>query len=374
MPKFFIKTYGCQMNERDSEQVARSLLDRGYERGGERSGGRRRAAQHLQRARHGGPKGARQNGDARPDREATGRRWSSVFSAAWRRRAATELLELAAARRSRRRHAKISSRRRLRGRAASSRKRARARRWTIRVSRSSTSAEEAGSQETIRDHVLEPRQATAFVSIMQGCNMHCTFCIVPRTRGAERSRAIDEIVGEVRELVERGREGSHAARPDRESLRPARISRSVDGKSPFVQLLEAVHAVDGLERLRFTSPHPIGFRDDLIAALRANCRSSCEHVHLPLQSGSNRILKAMHRPTRRRNICAWSISIRAARAGHRPHHRCDRRLSRRRRRRITRRRATLVEQVAIRQRLRLSLFAAAETPAAEMARADRRAR
>ena len=71
--------------------------------------------------------------------------------------------------------------------------------------------------------------------------------------------------------------------------------RPVNGKSPFVQLLEAVHEIDGLERLRFTSPHPIGFRDDLLRAL-ADLPKLAEHVHLPLQSGSNRILKAMHRP------------------------------------------------------------------------------
>src|SRR5262249_18332119 len=64
--------------------------------------------------------------------------------------------------------------------------------------------EEAGSQSTIRDHQVMPRQATAFVSIIQGCNMHCTFCIVPQTRGAERSRSIRDIVAEVRDLVSRG--------------------------------------------------------------------------------------------------------------------------------------------------------------------------
>ena len=153
--------------------------------------------------------------------------------------------------------------------------------------------EELGSQETIREHALRARQATAFVSIMQGCNMHCTFCIVPRTRGAERSRTIVEIVREVRELVERGvKEVTLLGQIV--NLYGRHEFPRVDGKSPFVQLLEAVHDVDGLERLRFTSPHPIGFRADLITALR-DLPKLCEHVHLPLQSGSDRILKAMHR-------------------------------------------------------------------------------
>jgi tRNA-2-methylthio-N6-dimethylallyladenosine synthase len=154
-------------------------------------------------------------------------------------------------------------------------------------------AEEPGSQSTICDQQLPPRQATAFVSIMQGCNMHCTFCIVPQTRGAERSRSLNEIVGEVRRLVARGVKevtllGQIVNLYGRHEL-PKR-----DGKSPFVQLLEEVNEIDGLERLRFTSPHPIGFRDDLIDAI-SRLPKLAEHVHLPLQSGSNKILKAMHR-------------------------------------------------------------------------------
>src|SRR5205807_5557735 len=163
-------------------------------------------------------------------------------------------------------------------------------------------AEESGSQATIREQELAPRQATAFVSIMQGCNMHCTFCIVPQTRGAERSRSIDEIVSEVRDLASRGVKeitllGQIVTLYGRHEF-PAVVRQLPDDpgrkKSPFVQLLEAVHEIDGLERLRFTSPHPIGFRDDLIDAF-ARLPKLAEHVHLPLQSGSNKILKAMHR-------------------------------------------------------------------------------
>src|SRR5439155_1467854 len=173
--------------------------------------------------------------------------------------------------------------------------------------------EEVGSQSTIRDQKLLPRQARAFVSVMQGCNMHCTFCIVPQTRGAERSRSINEIVREVRDLVARGVKevtllGQIVNLYGRHEL------PKIDKKSPFVQLLEAVHAIDGLERLRFTSPHPIGFRDDLIDAI-SRLPKLAEHVHLPLQSGSNKILKAMHRAYTAEKYVDLVERIRQARDG-----------------------------------------------------------
>src|SRR6185295_3174982 len=171
--------------------------------------------------------------------------------------------------------------------------------------------EESGSQETIRDHEIAPRQATAFVSIMQGCNMHCTFCIVPQTRGAERSRSIEEIVWEVRGLVAQGVK-EITLLGQIVNLFGRHEFATVKGKSPFVQLLEAVHEIDGLERLRFTSPHPIGFRADLIAALR-DLPKLCEHVHLPVQSGSDRILKAMHRTYTADKYLRLVDQIRAAR-------------------------------------------------------------
>jgi len=155
-------------------------------------------------------------------------------------------------------------------------------------------AEEAGSQNTIREHVLADQQVSAFVSIQQGCNMDCHFCIVPKTRGDERSRPMDEIVRECEEL---------AAKGVREITLLGQIVTSygrrdyvhTDGISPFVQLIERVHAIAGIERIRFTSPHPRGFKQDLVEAY-GRLPKLCPYVHLPLQSGSNRILKAMNRP------------------------------------------------------------------------------
>jgi tRNA-2-methylthio-N6-dimethylallyladenosine synthase len=153
--------------------------------------------------------------------------------------------------------------------------------------------EEAGSVSATSGHSLE-REVCAFVTIQQGCNMHCAYCIVPKTRGDERSRPMEEILDEIRAL---------AANGTREVMLLGQIVTSygrdlyefVDGKSPFVQLLEKIEGIDGIARVRFTSPHPTGFKEDLI-----NCYGRlgklCESVHLPLQSGSDRILKEMRRP------------------------------------------------------------------------------
>ena len=154
--------------------------------------------------------------------------------------------------------------------------------------------EEAGSQNTIRSHAENKRQVSAFVSIMQGCNMKCSYCIVPKTRGEERGRPMASILEEVRDL---------AAGGTRDVTLLGQIVNQygirefpfVDKKSPFVQLLEQVNEIDGIERIRFTSPHPVGFRQDLIDCY-ARLPKLCEYLHFPMQSGSNRILKAMRRP------------------------------------------------------------------------------
>jgi tRNA-2-methylthio-N6-dimethylallyladenosine synthase len=172
-------------------------------------------------------------------------------------------------------------------------------------------AEEEGSQNALRDHVLGERQVTAFVSIQQGCDMACTFCIVPKTRGDERSRPADDVVAECRGLVERGvREITLLGQIVTSYGR--RAHASAGGLTPFVQLLERVHAIDGLARIRFTSPHPLGFKRDLVEAY-ARLPKLCSYVHLPVQSGSNRILRAMHRPYTRERYREIVDDLRRAR-------------------------------------------------------------
>jgi len=174
-------------------------------------------------------------------------------------------------------------------------------------------ADEEGSQNTIRDHLPKAKNASAFVSIMQGCNMRCSFCIVPDTRGKERGRPIAEIVSEVRELASQGvKEVTLLGQIV--NLYGRTEFPKIDGKSPFVQLLEAVHEIEGIERIRFTSPHPIGYRDDLIAAF-TYLPKLCSHIHFPMQSGSDRILKLMRRPYKNAKFVEICEKMKAARPG-----------------------------------------------------------
>jgi tRNA-2-methylthio-N6-dimethylallyladenosine synthase len=157
-------------------------------------------------------------------------------------------------------------------------------------------APEKESEAKIREHILHGngnRAVTAFVSIMQGCNQYCTFCIVPYTRGEERSRRIVDIVAECRELVAGGVKEITLLGQIVTSYGKRDIGVK-DGQSAFVQLLDAVHEIDGLERIRFTSPHPKGYGDDLVEAY-GRLPKLVESAHLPVQSGSDRLLKAMHR-------------------------------------------------------------------------------
>jgi tRNA-2-methylthio-N6-dimethylallyladenosine synthase len=330
VPKFFIKTYGCQMNERDSEQVAHSLIARGYERVSCETEAdvvllNTCSVRDMAEQKALGKMGML--GRMAKSRPETVFGFLGCMAQARGAELLTEIphLDLVVGTQKFHRVGDYVDDLvvRKRGALGAVAKRSLNRMDDLRFSIVDVE-EEAGAQSTIREQSLAPKQATAFVSIMQGCNMHCTFCIVPRTRGAERSRTIAEVVFEVRALVAEGVKevtllgqivnlyGRHEF-PRKEAPQNVRATRRFR-KSPFVQLLEAVSAIDGLERLRFTSPHPIGFRDDLIDAI-SRLPKLAEHVHLPLQSGSNRILKAMHRPYTAEKYAQLVSKIRAARPG-----------------------------------------------------------
>ena len=285
MPSVFFKTYGCQMNERDTEQVARDLLDRGYVR----ASSEREADVILLNTC-----------SVRDLAEQKALRKMSNLKALRKKNPSVVLgfLGCMAQRRGKALEQEMKGLDLVVGtqkfhRVADLVGQAREARLGGRPQFLAEVGEEAGSEKTIRDHVLSPKQVTAFVSVMQGCDMHCSFCIVPTTRGKERSRPITEIVTEVRGLVGKGiREVTLLGQIV--NMYGRREIPSVRGKSAFVQLLEQLQEVDGLERIRFTSPHPRGMKEDLIGCY-GRLSKLCEHLHLPVQSGSDRLLKEMGR-------------------------------------------------------------------------------
>ncbi|MDQ3964458.1 MAG: MiaB/RimO family radical SAM methylthiotransferase, partial [Actinomycetota bacterium] len=146
----------------------------------------------------------------------------------------------------------------------------------------------------------------AWVSISIGCNNACTFCIVPAVRGQEVSRRLGDIVSEVEDLV-----ADDVVEVTLLGQNVNSYGRDLDGTPLFAQLLRALDRVDGLERIRFTSPHPKDFRADTVAAM-AECDKVCEHIHLPVQAGSDAVLKRMKRAYSRDRYLEKLQMVRAA--------------------------------------------------------------
>jgi tRNA-2-methylthio-N6-dimethylallyladenosine synthase len=141
---------------------------------------------------------------------------------------------------------------------------------------------------------MRDKAPTAFVTVQRGCDYRCTFCIVPYTRGPERSRRLQDVVLEIARLVEEG--------TSEVTLLGQTVNSYHDGEHDFADLLRASGQIDGLRRLRFTSPYPTDFTPRVIEAM-ATTPAVCEHVHLPVQSGSNAVLKRMlRRYTRERYL------------------------------------------------------------------------
>jgi tRNA-2-methylthio-N6-dimethylallyladenosine synthase len=314
MPKVYVKTYGCQMNERDSEQVAKMFSEGGYT---------------VTTAEHEADAVLINTCSVRDQAEqkALGKMGTMMHAGRDRKHVVYGFMGCMAQSRGEELFKSVPNldvvvgtqkyhkvfeyvdsilTRRLEARMDDPA-------YSLRGTSVCDTAEEEGSQNTIRDHIPKVREASSFVSIMQGCNMRCSFCIVPDTRGKERGRPIADIVSEVRQLAAHGvKEVTLLGQIV--NLYGRTEFPKIDGKSPFVQLLEAVHAVEGIQRIRFTSPHPIGYRDDLIAAF-TYLPKLCSHIHFPMQSGSDRILKVMRRPYKNEKFVEICEKMKAARPG-----------------------------------------------------------
>ena len=171
----------------------------------------------------------------------------------------------------------------------------------------------AGDRATAVDFDLEehyedfsPRRfdgVKAWIPVQRGCDYKCTYCIVPTTRGPERSRRLSDVVREVESVVASG--------ISEVVLLGQTVNSYFDGEHDFARLLRAVGSVHGVRRLRFTSPHPNDFSDAVIEAI-AETPACCEHVHLPMQSGSTRTLKRMLRRYTRDTYFECAARLRAA--------------------------------------------------------------
>jgi tRNA-2-methylthio-N6-dimethylallyladenosine synthase len=183
-------------------------------------------------------------------------------------------------------------------------------------------AEREGPQMDVREYTevfpsaLPARREVAhhaWVSVSVGCDNHCTFCIVPLVRGRQRSRPLGEILAEVQGLADRGVvEVTLLGQNVNTYGRDVYFRDTSPSRKPlFAELLRAVDGVEGIRRIRFTSPHPHDFTPDVVEAM-AECGSVCEHIHFPLQSGSDSVLRNMRRSYRSARYLGWLERIREA--------------------------------------------------------------
>jgi tRNA-2-methylthio-N6-dimethylallyladenosine synthase len=291
--KYLIETYGCQMNYHDSEQMAGLLEAAGYERTQDDADADVVVINTCSVREHAEEKLYTRLGELRVSREETGRDPIVAVAGCVAQQEGESL-----AGRSPMVDVVVGTRR--------------TRMLPVLIDQA-ISTRRTHFDLGAHDNVGFPFGLTrrddpvrAWVTIIEGCNEYCSFCVVPYTRGHERMRPKAEILAEVRDASARGlREVqllgqivNHYQAPD-------------DAACDFAGLLEAVHAVPGIERIRFASPHPRHVTDRLLRAL-ADLPKVCKHLHLPVQSGSSRVLKVMRRRYSRESYLELVERVRAA--------------------------------------------------------------
>ncbi|MGH2783722.1 MAG: tRNA (N6-isopentenyl adenosine(37)-C2)-methylthiotransferase MiaB [Actinomycetota bacterium] len=292
MPTYFIRTFGCQMNEHDSERIAGLLESEGYTRSETREAAdlvvvntcaiRENADERL----YGTLGHLKAEKERRPElRIAVGgcgvqkdkqlvlekAPWVDVAFGTFAVGELPALLE--------------------------------------RRERTGVPAFEFREQTEVFPSALPSRREQRFhgwVSVSVGCDNACTFCIVPAVRGPQISRRLDDVLDEVRRLADDG-----VVEITLLGQNVNTYGRDLDGRPMFAELLRALDDVDGLRRVRFTSPHPHDFTPDVVEAM-ASSSVVCEHIHFPMQSGSNRVLSRMRRSYRIERYFGWLERIREA--------------------------------------------------------------
>jgi tRNA-2-methylthio-N6-dimethylallyladenosine synthase len=292
MPTYFIRTFGCQMNEHDSERIAGLLESEGYTRAGGADAAdlvvvntcaiRENADERLygtlghlkaEKSRRPELRIAVGGCGVQKDKHTVLERapWVDVAFGTFAVGELPDLLE--------------------------------------RRERTGVPAFEFREQTVVFPSALPPRRQQRFhgwVSVSVGCDNACTFCIVPMVRGPQVSRRLGEVLDEARALVDDG-----VVEITLLGQNVNTYGRDLGGRPLFAELLRGLDAVDGLRRVRFTSPHPHDFTGDVIDAM-ASSRVVCEHIHFPLQSGSDRVLGAMRRSYRIERYLGWLDQIRSA--------------------------------------------------------------
>ena len=274
--KYYIETYGCQMNYHDSEQLSGLLEAAGYDRTGDDGDADVVVINTCSVREHAEDKLYTRLGELRVQAEETGRSPVVAVAGCVAQQEGAALLARSSL------VDVVVGTRRLRMLPA----------LVEQASSTGRTQIDLGAHDNVAFPFGVTRRedpVRAWVTIIEGCNEYCSFCVVPYTRGHERMRSKAEILAEVRDAASRGcREVqllgqivNHYQAPD-------------DAACDFAGLLEAVHEVDGIRRIRFASPHPRHVTPRLLSAMR-DLPKVCRHLHLPVQSGSSRVLSAMRR-------------------------------------------------------------------------------
>jgi tRNA-2-methylthio-N6-dimethylallyladenosine synthase len=287
--KFYIKTYGCQMNERDSESLAAALIDGGFDMTDTESDADILLFNTCSVREQAERKAVGKIGIMKKLKRKNPDLLIGVFGCMAQSRKDELLVELP--------HLDFVVGTDNLHRIVGIINDEIADRQKIVVADIDTSGE---SLEAMGGHLLksggaEKREGfSAYISLMRGCNRFCTYCIVPYVRGREKSRSVESIIEESERLAASGIKEIMLLGQNVAAYGLDGRLKAEPGESPFADLLAELNKVEGIERIRFTSPHPACFNGKLIGAV-SELSKVCDNIHLPLQSGSDKILKAMHR-------------------------------------------------------------------------------